>query len=302
MICNYVKLSIFLLFLLNRLDDLGEVLSHLIPKEHIATSEAHRKVSTHSQNKAPSSLPAPKHDIPVSSPVGRELDFSMPSSSQTANGFKVPSPPYPEHSAPIRDEVDERRRFVEQMNAMNDFLQQSQSGSKIPHIPPLPPSMSSPQLQPGDTHQSGLSLSEMQSFMSHMQHIPSQNVVGSHIDHEANDESDNYVLEHTIIESPAVPEMRHRSPPEGGDVPSNSNRPKSASKKRRKKKRVAPESKESSVDAWSISSSENSPREPKVPLSTVSHTHSYPAWYQKSAFSTIREQADEEEKEEQQQG
>eukprot|EP00057_Strongylocentrotus_purpuratus_P006530 XP_011661004.1 PREDICTED: transient receptor potential cation channel subfamily M member 1 isoform X3 [Strongylocentrotus purpuratus] len=284
-----------------KLDDLGEVLSHLIPKEHIATSEMHRKVSTHSQNKAPSSLPAPKHDIPVSSPVGRELDFSMPSSSQTANDFKVPSPPYPGHSTTIRNDNEERRRFVEQMNAMNDFLQQSQSSSKKPHIPPLPPSMSSPLLQPGDSHQSGLSLSDMQSFLSHMQHIPSQNVVGSHINHDANDESDNYVLEHTIIESPAVPETRHRSPPEGGDVPRNSNRPKSASKKRRKKKRVAPESKESSADAWSISSSENSPREPKVPLSTVSHTHSYPAWYQRSAFSTIREQADEEEKEEQRQ-
>ena len=283
------------------------MLSHLIPKEHITTSEAHRKVSTHSQNKAPLSLPAPKHDGPVSSPVKRELDFSIPSSSQTANDFKVQSPPYSGQSATIRDDDEERRRFVEQMNAMNDFLQQrSQSSSRKPPIPPLPPSLSSPPLQPGDPHQSGLSLSEMQSFQqqirSHMHQIPSQNVVGSHVNHDANDESDNYVLEHTIIQSPAVPEMRHRSPPEGGDVPRNSNRPKSASKKRRKKKRVAPESTESSVDAWSVSSSENSPREPKVPLSTVSHTHSYPAWYQRSAFTTIREQADEEEKEEQQQG
>nr|XP_054766452.1 transient receptor potential cation channel subfamily M member 7-like [Lytechinus pictus] len=278
-----------------KIDELGEAISHLIPKEHSIKSEVHRKEST---AKPPSSVPAPKRDSSVTSPVRKELDFNTPSSSLTASNFKEASASHAGQSAGAGDVHEGRKRFVEQMNNMNDFLQRSQSGSRTPCIPPLPQSSRSPLILSGDSQ---LSQSEMQSFMNLMQQNPAWNAIGRQpVNHDANDGSDNYVLEHTIIESPTISEMSVRSPPEGGDVPRSSSRPKSASKKRRKKKRVAPESKESSADAWSVSSNEYSPRGSRTPSSTVSHTHSYPAWYQKSAFPTIREQVDEEEQEQQQ--
>ncbi|XP_063963510.1 transient receptor potential cation channel subfamily M member 1-like [Lytechinus pictus] len=277
-----------------KIDELGEAISHLIPKEHSIKSEVHRKEST---AKPPSSMPAPKRDSSVTSPVRKELDFNTPSSSLTASNFKEASASHAGQSAGAGDVHEGRKRFVEQMNNMNDFLQRSQSGSRTPCIPPLPQSSRSPLILSGDSQ---LSQSEMQSFMNLMQQNPAWNAIGRQpVNHDANDGSDNYVLEHTIIESPTISEMSVRSPPEGGDVPRSNSRPKSASKKRRKKKRVAPESKESSADAWSVSSNEYSPRGSRTPSSTVSHTHSYPAWYQKSAFPTIREQADEEQEQQQ---
>ncbi|XP_072177786.1 transient receptor potential cation channel subfamily M member-like 2 [Diadema setosum] len=268
-----------------RLTELGEMMTKHMETaggEHRAHSPHRSKQSNLSQqlhstslsrqnsSDAPSAPPATQtQGAPTSARVESDAGIRPPKSQFNGGLQNITSS---SSGKAGRDHADANAiRFVQEQNALN----------RHHYAPPIE----------ADWNCSAENRPAGQSVVPSLSHMHS--LLG--IEHQG--DSQNYILEHRIVEGPRYEEPNSvRPPPEGGAVPQSGHAHQTKRSKKRRKKKVAPQEPSAASPRGSAGRSPQSPAAPApVPGS------SFPIWYQRSAFPPIAEQVEEEEEEEEKQ-